>query len=211
MSLPALRILTMIIWNLHFNTVRMPDLAQLDKPFTRYVSHCQFFASLGCYYNNYVKYIFYYHKNIRLGWAWQTVQQVCLALSIPCQAGLLLQYLCEIYILIPYEYGTWLSLTNYSQGLFTMSISLSAWPTFTINMWRWYAITVRTFDWRLSSAVIKSAFFPPFFFRSIYSESFRRAKQNIKLQCQNRVRPTGKTLLVVTSILFFSFQFLSYY
>ena len=49
-------------------------------------------------------------------------------------------------MLLSYEYQTWVSLTNYSQGLGKLWILLSGWPTLTINMLSRYVITVRIQD-----------------------------------------------------------------
>jgi hypothetical protein len=65
--LPAFLIITIIILNLYRNTVSIPDLAELDKPFTRYVSHFQTFASLPHYHNNYLKFISQYRIYTGLG------------------------------------------------------------------------------------------------------------------------------------------------
>ena len=49
-------------------------------------------------------------------------------------------------MLLSYEYQTWVSLTNYSQGLGKLWILLPGWPTLTINMLSRYVITVRIQD-----------------------------------------------------------------
>ena len=84
--LPAWPTITINMSNWYVITVRIPDLAHLDKLFTslaycrnqyvKLICYYQSFASLTYYYSKYVKLICYYRKNTGLDSAWQVIQLV---------------------------------------------------------------------------------------------------------------------------------------